>query len=170
MANRRILFHYEANNVTNPRVLLTTALNFGMNKVLIVNTSGQQMQSQGPLEAYPEMGVALNAKDENGKQYKDYTLVYFKPPESIPGTPEYKGYSKESFDFTYLREFIHPEGDVLYLIGPDQYTMPIDFMDLSGDNELVALEITRNSLWSIVAGGIVARDSFLQDKYGKFIE
>ena len=170
MANRRFLMHYEANNVTNPRVLLTTVLNFGANRLLLVNTSGQQMQSQGPLEVYPELGVALNAKDENGKQYKDYTLVYFKPPESIPGTPEYKGFSKESFDFTYLREFIHPTGDVLYIIGPDQYTLPIDFMDISGDNELVALEITRNSLWSIVAGGIVSRDAYLQDQYGKFVE
>ena len=170
MANRRFLMHYEANNVANPRVLLTTVLNFGAEKLLLVNTSGQQMQSQGPLEAYAEIGNALNAKDENGKQYKDYTLVYFKPPESIPGHEKYKGFSKESFDFTYLREFIHPEGDVLYIIGPDQYTLPIDFMNLSGDNELVALEITRNSLWSIVAGGIVSRDAYLQDQYGKYVE
>jgi hypothetical protein len=170
MANRRIVFHYEANNVTNPRVLLTTALNFGMNKVLLVNTSGQNMQGNESLEFHPELDVAMNAKDENGKRYKDYTLVYFKPPESIPGNEKYKGYSKESFDFTFLKDFIHPEGDVLYIIGPDQYTLPIDMMHLSGDNELVALEITRNSLWSIVAGGIVSRDAYLQDQYGKFVE
>ena len=170
MANRRFLMHYEANNVVNPRVLLTTVLNFGADKLLLVNTSGQQAQNSGPVEFYPELGLALRAEDENGKQYKDYTLVYFKPPESIPGNPAYKGYSKESFEFTWLREFIHPEGDVLYIIGPDQYTLPIDFMDFSGDNELVALEITRNSLWSIVAGGIVSRDSYLQDQYGKFVE
>ncbi len=170
MTNRRFLMHLEANNVVNPRVLLTTVLNFGAKKLLLVNTTGQQIQGNEALEFYPELGIALEGKDENGKQYKDYTLVYFKPPESIPGTEKYKGYSKESFDFTYLKDFIHPEGDVLYIIGPDQYTLPIDFMDMSGDNELVALEITRNSLWSIVAGGIVSRDSYLQDQYGKFVE
>ena len=170
MANRRFLMHYEANNVVNPRVMLTTVLNFGINKLLIVNTSGQQMKGNEALEFHSELGIALEARDENGKQYKDYTLVYFKPPESIPGNEKYKGYSKESYDFTFLREFIHPEGDVLYIIGPDQYTLPIDFMNLSGDNELVALEITRNSLWSIVAGGIVSRDAYLQDQYGKFVE
>ncbi len=170
MANRRFLMHYEANNVVNPRVMLTTVLNFGVKKLLVVNSSGQQMQGNEAVEFHPEIGVALDAKDENGKQYKDYTLVYFKPPESIPGHPNYKGYSKEVFEYSYLREFIHPEGDVLYIIGPDQYTLPIDFMNLSGDNELVALEITRNSLWSIVAGGIVSRDALLQDKYGKYVE
>ena len=170
MANRRFLMHYEANNVVNPRVLLTTILNFGADKLLLVNTSGQQAQGTDKVEFHAELHVALNAKDENGKQYKDYTLVYFKPPESIPGNPDYKGYSKEEFKFTWLREFIHPEGDVLYIIGPDQYTLPIDFMNLSGDNELVALEITRNSLWSIVAGGIVSRDAYLQDQYGKYVE
>ena len=170
MANRRFLMHYEANNVVNPRVLLTTVLNFGAEKLLLVNTSGQQAQNGGAVEFHAEIGQALNANDENGKQYKDYTLVYFKPPESIPGNERYKGYSKESFDFTYLKDFIHPEGDVLYIIGPDQYTLPIDFMDMSGDNELVALEITRNSLWSIVAGGIVSRDAYLQDQYGKYVE
>lgn len=170
MANRRFLMHYEANNVVNPRVLLTTVLNFGAEKLLLVNTSGQQAQNNGAIEFHSEIGIALEAKDEKGKQYKDYTLVYFKPPESIPGSPDYKGYSKEEFEYTMLREFIHPEGDVLYIIGPDQYTLPIDFMDFSGDNELVALEITRNSLWSIVAGGIVSRDAYLQDQYGKYVE
>ena len=159
--------HYEANNVVNPRVMLTTVLNFGAKKLIVVNTSGQQLQGNESLTFYPEITIALDAKDENGKQYKDYTLVYFKPPESIPGNPKYKGYSKEVFEYAYLREFIHPEGDVLYIIGPDQYTLPIDFMNLSGDNELVALEITRNSLWSIVAGGIISRDAYLQDEYGK---
>ena len=43
-------------------------------------------------------------------------------------------------------------------------------LDLSEGNELVALEITRNSLWSIVAGGIVLRDAYLQDQYGKVVE
>jgi len=162
--------HYEANNVVNPRVMLTTVLNFGAKKLIIVNTSGQQMQGNESLEFHVELSHALEAKDENDKQYKDYTLVYFKPPESIPGHEKYRGYSKETFDFAYLREFIHPEGDVLYIIGPDQYTLPIDFMDFSGDNELVALEITRNSLWSIVAGGIVSRDAYLQDQYGKYVE
>ena len=76
MANRRMLFHFEANNVTNPRVLLTTALNFGMNKVLLVNSSGQNLQPQGPVEIHPEMHVALNSEDENGKPYKDYKKVY----------------------------------------------------------------------------------------------
>ena len=169
MANRRMLYHFEANNVTNPRVLITTALNFGINKVLLVNTSGQNIQGNEVLEVSPEIQIALDKKDENGKQYKDYTLVYFKPPESIPGNPKYKGFSKESYEFEWLRNFMHPEGDVLYIIGPDQYTLPIDMMNLEG-NKLVALEITRNSLWSIVAGGIVARDAYLQDQYGKFVE
>ena len=170
MANRRFLMHYEANNVVNPRVLLTTVLNFGADKLLLVNTSGQQVRGNEALEFHPEIGVALNAKDENGKQYKDYKLVYFKPPESIPGNPKYKGYSKESYEFEWLRNYIHPDGDVLYVIGPDQYTLPIDMMDISGDNKLVALEITRNSLWSIVASGIVSRDAYLPDQYGKFVE
>ena len=94
MANRRFLMHYEANNVVNPRVLLTTVLNFGAEKLILINTSGQQARNTETLEFHSELGHALDAKDENGKQYKDYTLVYFKPPESIPGNEKYKGYSK----------------------------------------------------------------------------
>ena len=168
--NRVLLQHYEANNVVNPRVITTTALNFGIDRVLLINNSGQRLQPNGPVEVHPEVHLALDAKDPNGKLYKDYHKVYLKPKESIPGSDKYIGYSKDKYDFTYLKDFLHPEEDTIYLIGADQSVFPIDMMDLSEGNSLVTMEITRNSLWSIVASGIVTRDAFLQDKYGKFIE
>lgn len=162
MTKRKILFHYEANNVANPRVLMTTALNFGADEVILINTSGQQLQNHGSVKVYPEMHLAL-------EDYKDYKKVFLKPPESIPGNPKYKGFLDKEYEFTWLKDYIHPEGDVLYVIGPDQYTLPIDMLETEG-NDLVAMEITRNSLWSIVAGGIVMRDAYLQDQYGKKVE
>ena len=85
------------------------------------------------------------------------------------GNPKYKGFLDKEYEFTWLKDYIHPDGDVLYVIGPDQYTLPIDMLETEG-NDLVAMEITRNSLWSIVAGGIVMRDAYLQDQYGKKVE
>ena len=168
MANRRFMFAYEANNVVNPRVMWTTLKNFGIDKMIVVNTSGQQYQQLEGVSVANEYHQVFNAEDENGKLYSDYKLIFLKPPESIPGNPQYKGFSKEEFDFTWLKDFKHPDGDVLYLIGPDQYTLPLDMVDMyKEDNQFVSLEITRNSLWSIVAAGIVARDAMIQDKYGK---
>lgn len=166
MNNRRFIMSYEANNVVNPRVMWTTLKNFGIDHMIFVNTSSQQMQSQEGISVVAEHHHIWNGRDENGTPYKDYKKVYLKPPESIPGNPKYRGFSKEKYDFTWLKDFKHPEGNVLYLIGPDQYTIPIDTLDMS-NGELVAIEITRNSLWSIVAAGIVAREAMIQDKYEK---
>lgn len=166
MANRRFIMSYEANNVVNPRVIWTTLKNFGIDHMIFVNTSGQQLRGQEGITVVPEHHHIWEGHDENGVPYSEYKKVYLKPPESIPGNEKYKGYSKDIYDFQWLKDYTHPEGNVLYLIGPDQYTIPIDSLNMK-NADLVAIEIERNSLWSIVAAGIVSRDAYLQDKYEK---
>jgi len=164
--NRRFLFFIEANNVVKPYIWGNFVRNFGFNKGILINKSGEPIPPNPEFyDIYPEMiNVLQGGQDENGVYYRDYTHVYLKPPESIPGNPNYKGFSKDKFEFEWLSNFEHPTDNTLYIFGPDQFELPIDFMDLSGNNKLLAIEIEKNSLWSIIAGSIVANDAFSKDR------
>ena len=157
---RRFMFHHEADSVLEPHVWMGFARNMGFSKSILINKTRDNIPNN------PEAYVQVKSIEQGLDLVRGSTLVWLKPPESLPGSPKYRGYSPVKYDFSWLKDFEHPEDtNVVYIIGPDQWDIPSDTYINPNDpkHKVVGIEIERNSLWGIVAGSIVARDVYTKE-------
>ena len=164
---RRFVFHYEPNNMVQPLFYGNLSRNFGLGQNIMINMTGENMSEHLEYyQSFSELGLALRqGVDEKGKLFSEYKKVLLKPPESIPGSDSYKGYSKEEIPFEWLPDYKHDyDEDVLYIIGPDKYEVTVDMV---GPDQLVAIPIIRQSLWSGAAAAAVAYDISVKERIDK---
>jgi len=78
----------------------------------------------------------------------DATYVFLEAERSIP----------KGTDFTYLKDFVHPKEDVIYVFGKDSSDVFTENLPLEG-NHVVSITTNDNLvLWSLITVGIVLYD------------
>jgi hypothetical protein len=94
-----------------------------------------------PCKIYP-------ALDDFIAEHKDKTLVYLEAKRNIP----------EAIKYQELKDFKHPKENVIYLLGKDSSSLPLETLPLKS-NFVVSISTRDNlALWSIVVAGIVLYD------------
>lgn len=82
--------------------------------------------------------------DDNPKA----TYVYLAAERNIP----------KDIDFTYLKNFVHPKEDVIYVVGKDSGTM-LEEVPLLKGNHVVSIAADDNlALWALIVIGITLYD------------
>lgn len=94
-----------------------------------------------PCTIYPKL-------DDFIAKHKNKTLVYLEAERNM----------EKDVEFENLEDFKHPEEDVIYVIGKDSASLPLEKLPLE-NNHVVTIATRDNlALWSIVVAGIVLYD------------
>lgn len=121
---------------------------FGVKKLIIVNIDHLPV-SCGDLEIEFEVYDSL---EEVLKKYSNYTFVFLECAQK----------EVEGIDFIPLKDFKHPEGDVLYIFGSDYSVLNLTELKEKGyleNNFVVSIETETNiPLWAHTAMSIVLYD------------
>lgn len=98
-------------------------------------------------ENYPTLETIFNA-------YPDSTYVYLESTRNIP----------ENISYTYLKDFVHPAEDVIYVTSCDESVLPIGELPMKGNNVVAIETIDELAIWAVVVAGVVLYDRMVKVK------
>jgi hypothetical protein len=124
-----------------------SAKGLNANLFIVIDKTTDGMVYKLPTDIKCEVYKTLDEALEN---YPDYTKLYFEHPNAI------------SIDYITLDELIHPQDNVLYIFGGDENGLNIT--SLKANEQLIAINISKYILWSIVAMSIVMYDRYIKVK------
>jgi hypothetical protein len=95
-------------------------------------------------KTFPTLLDAIN-------EHPEATLIYLEAERNIPNW----------IDYTYLKDFVHPAEDVIYVFGPDSGGLPLE--KLEKDSKIVTIKTFHDfAIWQIVAIGITLYDRMVK--------